>query len=757
MTANPLTPIPPIGPTTGMTPAPTGGRFKPVDPVRVLRRWMRVLIVMTAVGVVLGIAAWFVLQRVAPEYTSFAQLRVLDTPKDIYSPGANSEAFFGTNRDMLEAFIQNEVLYIKSDEILREAINRPLIRNNTEWFAQFNGDVREAQKTLDEDVLGASMMRGTTLISLSAKTPVEDDAPRILQSIIDVYMQRLRQESDRSGASARATVVRERDQTDERVRQLNEQIRQYALQQDINVQDLARSTLSQEQAFLSKQQSELRFALDGAEESYQALIAKQQSGEIEPTPEDIAMAEADPVIQQQRSELNMWERSYRASARRYGENHLETRRLAAELEEHRMILEQGIEDKLRELAAVQIEQASRYVDQLQGQIAAMAPQIQEISARLTDLNTRLNAYQQLIDERETAKLRLAELDTGITRLRILEERSDRIRVQVGATPPELTFPKPQVIVPGVTLLVLAMTLGMIFLREMLDQSVRSPEDVKLLANTELLGVLPDAAEDPSGERDVSRVVEKNPTGLLAEQYRQLRTAILAKMDRRGYKTLMLVGAQPGCGTTTTIQNLAASLALNGRKVVLVDANFRRPGQCHLAGIDADRGMVDVLRGGTTVDQVLRPMPDMSLSILPAGNTENAPPELLEGAGIRNLLAELESKFDAVLIDTSPALLASESQLLAKHVDAIATIVRTDTDKRGMIDRMLRKLDGQRADLLGIILNGVRSSAGGYFRKNYREFYSYRNGSAANGNGNGAGKRSRAAAAESLEQAASDQP
>ena len=759
MTANPLTPIPPIGPTTGMTPPPSTGRFKPVDPLRVIRRSLRLLIIMAVVGAVLGVIAWFVLLRVAPAYTSYAQLRVIDTPKDIYSPGSGGESFAGTNRDLLEAFIQNEVLYIRSEEILREAINRPLIRNNTQWFGQFEGDVREAQKSLEEDVFGASMMRGTTLISLSAKTSVEDDAPRILQSVIDVYMQRLRQESDRSGANARATIVRERDQTDERVRQLNEQIRQFALQQDINVQDTAQSTLGQQLAYLTQQQSELSLALDGAKERYESLIEKQQGGQLEPSQEDLAMAEADPIIQQQRSELNMWERSHRAAVRTYGENHFETRRLEAQLAEHRVILDEAIQEKLRELEAVQIEQAARFVEQLQGQLAALAPQIEEISTRMTDLNTRLNAYQQLIDERETAKIKLAELESGITHQRIMEERSERIRIQVGATPSELTFPKPQIIVPGVMILLLALTLGVVFLREMLDQGVHSPQDVKLLSNGELLGVLPSADEDPSGERDVARVVEKNPTGLLAEQYRQLRTAILAKMDRRGYKTLMLVGAQPGCGTTTTIQNLAASLALNGRKVVLVDANLRRPGQCRLAGFHADRGIVDVLRDQAEIDDVIQAMPDMSLSVLPAGNTEHAAPELLEGSALRKLLAELESRFDAVLIDTSPALLASESQLLAKHVDAIAVIVRADSDKRGMVDRMLRKLDGQRADLLGIILNGVRSSAGGYFRKNYREFYSYRNGSTSNGNGNGSSGgsgRAQAEAAASLEQAASDQ-
>src|SRR5690606_33866781 len=92
---------------------------------------------------------------------------------------------------------------------------------------------------------------------------------------------------------------------------------------------------------------------------------------------------------------------------------------------------------------------------------------------------------------------------------------------------------------------------------------------------------------------------------------------------------------------------------------------------------------------------------------------------------RGLLGDLETQYDLILIDAPPALVASECQLLAKHVDAIAPVVRAHKEKRGMISRMLRQLDGYRADVLGIVLNGVRSAAGGYFRKSYQEFYDYR--------------------------------
>jgi len=237
--------------------------------------------------------------------------------------------------------------------------------------------------------------------------------------------------------------------------------------------------------------------------------------------------------------------------------------------------------------------------------------------------------------------------------------------------------------------------------------------------------VPHASEDPSGGDVAERTVERSPAGLLAESYRQIRTAVLSKMDRRGYKTLVCVSAQPEAGTSTVVQNLATSLAYNGRNVLIIDANFRRPVQHKLMETSNERGLVDVLKDDMNVEDVVVAHPDMSLSLLPTGRATNSPPELLEGAAFRGLLGQLETEYDVILIDAPPALLTSDSQLLSKHVDAIAVVVQAGSDKRGMLGRVLNQLDGQRADLLGIILNGVKSSAGGYFRQSYEDFYRYR--------------------------------
>ena len=159
-------------------------------------------------------------------------------------------------------------------------------------------------------------------------------------------------------------------------------------------------------------------------------------------------------------------------------------------------------------------------------------------------------------------------------------------------------------------------------------------------------------------------------------------------------------------------------------MLIVDANFRRPSQHKLAQIANDRGLVDVLRSDATLDQVIHKLDGLSVSVLPTGNVNAAAPELIETETFRHIVEELRARYDIVLFDAPPALITSDAQMLARTVDAFALVSRAETDTRGMIQRMMRQLDGQRASLLGVILNGVRGTHGGYFRRSYQDFYSY---------------------------------
>lgn len=745
MTANPLSTIPPIGPATGMTPPPPVGRLKPIDPVRLLRKHYKLLIVAGIIGIVLGTALYVALLKTSSQYTSQAQLLV--ETRTVTNPFDPNVATGSGGADDVASYMANESNFITSDDIIRDTLVRPRAQN-TAWLKSFEGDSKKARGVMQETMLNVSPLRGTTLINLSMTAPDPGDAQVLLDELMATYLNRKKLISDQAGSSLRNLFLGETNRYDDDIRSIRSQMTRFIRDNEIETLGLAASEEQVVYNLLLEQQYALASQLTLAQGSYQSLQASASSPAM--TDEENAFLNTVPQIASRQEEVRTLDESRRQLiAGGMQDNHPQIRQLDRRRDSVEFELKRETEKQLGELRALQIQTAAKTVEAMMGQMASVDPQLEETKTRLQELTQKLNEYAALEIDLQIVIEKKQRADAALDTLRQISNREDfvRVKTQVSPSEPKLTFPK-LIIVPVVTLLITGLVGGLMVLREMLDQRVRSPQDLKLLpVEANLLGLIPHANEDPSGGGTAERTVERTPTGLLTESYRQVRTAVLSKMDRRGYKTLVCVAAQPGSGTSTVIQNLAASLAYNGRDVLIIDANFRRPSQHKLMDCGNSRGLVDVLKNDADVADMIVQHPDMSMSVLPTGRASDSPPELLEGAAFRGLLGQLETEYDIVLIDTPPALLTSDSQMLSKHVDAIAVIVNAGSDKRGMLGRMLNQLDGQRADVLGIILNGVKSSAGGYFRKSYEDFYRYRQTDGAEAGRNGKAKKAKASKAK----------
>ncbi|MEM9881962.1 MAG: polysaccharide biosynthesis tyrosine autokinase [Planctomycetota bacterium] len=725
MTANPLSTIPPIGPATGMSPPPPAGKFKPIDPVKLARQHLILLIVVGVIGLMIGAGLYVFLRRTAPQFTSQAQLlfepRTVSNPFDTTVGGGA----IGGNSDSVSYYMNNEANLIASDEIVRNTLQRARVQDS-QWYAGFNNDANRARAHMQEEMLRVNPMRGTTLINLSMTAPNPGDAQLLLDELMQQYLNMKRLTNDQAGGALRRLFLTEGNRFDEDINRIRNDMARFIRDNEIETLGVAASEEQVVHTKLLGRQLELSAFLSAAQGSYESL-RRSTDAEAMTDEENAYLQQLLPIARREEELRSLDESRRQLLAGGMGEAHpqvvqLDHRRDAVEFE-----LNREIDKQLGEYRALQMQVAAKQVEGLVGQLAGLEPQLAATATRLQELTQKLNEYAQLEVDLQILQDKKQRADAALDTLRQISERDDYVRVKTQVSPSEPKMTSPSVtIVPMITFSLLGLVGGFVVLREMLDQRVRSPQDLKLLPiETGLLGLIPHASEDPTGGGEAGRAVELAPTGLLTESYRQVRTAVLAKMDRRGYKTLLCVSAQPGAGTSTLVQNLAASLAFNGRDVLVVDANFRRPRQHELMGCDNRRGLVDVLKGRAELDDLIVAHRDMSLSLLPTGQAADAPPELLEGSAFRGLLGELETRYDVVLIDTPPALLTSDSQMLSKHVDAIAVIVNAGSDQRGMLGRMLNQLDGQRADVLGVILNGVKSAAGGYFRQSYEQFYRYR--------------------------------
>jgi capsular exopolysaccharide synthesis family protein len=738
MTANPLTPIPPIGPTTAMGAPPPAGRFKPVDPLRLVRQYAKMLIVVGVVGLAVSIGVYLLLLNYAPSFESVAQLQVL-TPTPIFS----AQNVMATATSVDEAFMQTQAIRLTSEDVASDVVKRNEVRQ-TQWYVSMGNNARDAVQTLQE-MLSAKPMAGSTLIQISMKTKAQSDAPIILNAVIDVYLSKLRVENEIAQGNDRVILMRAKEEAEETIRRISDQIRIFTTQNDLPSLRVEGNESSIHYNALAKSHTELLLAMEQARKAAEGLLQAQETGAEKPSPEMMAQIDADPAVARRDEELRSLREGREQMLARFGPNHPQIRQMDQRADAVRAERQREVDKLLVKYQTVRLASAQSAVSSIEGQIAVLTPELQEARARMTDLTNKLAMHGQMETQLEIARQNQRQAE-GFLRERSFDQQRGNTRVTpyLRPTQPTMVSPKAAVVIPGITIAFLAAASGLAYLFELLDQRLKTASDVKLLPNVELLGALPDGAEDPSGATTVEGVVQKNSTGLMAESFRHIRTALLTRMDRRGYKTLLVATPKPGGGVSAIVNNLALSVAQNGRKVLVIDANLRRPAQHEIFGIASEPGLVELLQDkADPADCVRTSTADASVDVLPAGHTADAPPELLEGNAFRRLLTGFEGQYDLVIIDAPPALLASDSQLLAKHVDALVIVIRAMRDHRGMAERVLRLLDGQRADLLGIILNGVQSQAGGYLRKNYQEFYRYslagRNGGAAPAR-NGHGKR-----------------
>jgi len=303
--------------------------------------------------------------------------------------------------------------------------------------------------------------------------------------------------------------------------------------------------------------------------------------------------------------------------------------------------------------------------------------------------------------------------------------AQRVEVKVAATVPDLpTFPVLFVIVPAGMLIVVGLTVGVIVLFEMLDQRIQSASDIRMIPRTRSLGMLLDACEDPSAPKTISTAFADAPDSVFAEHIRQLRTNVSASIHRAGHHSLVVVGAMPQSGATSVITNLAQSLVANGTKTLIIDANIRRPGIHTALGLKAGPGLSDVLAGESSLESCVIKVND-GLSVLQVGSSKNRMAEQLSSQKMKQLLQQTKENYDLVLIDVAPAIVAGDAVILSNMADASMLVVRAMSEKRGQVARMSREFNESSAEFLGVLVNAVRSAAGGYMRKNIRTSFNYR--------------------------------
>ncbi len=298
---------------------------------------------------------------------------------------------------------------------------------------------------------------------------------------------------------------------------------------------------------------------------------------------------------------------------------------------------------------------------------------------------------------------------------------------------------------------LVLGFGLMLGRELLDRRVRTPEDLERATGVACFGLLPSARRGAASSRyraarrgvaargaegtPIELMVHHAPGSVMAEAARQIRTNLLFSSPDRPHRRILVTSAGPGEGKTMVASTLAAALAQTGQRVLLVDCDLRRSRLHQVFGLSNDvgvtTGVMDHARGVAAPRATLVP----NLSVLPAGPAVATPAELLHSDSFRALLDELGTRFDRIVLDSSPVALVTDAAILASLVDATLLVVRAGRTPRVLATRAVAVLGDVGVKVAGTVLNDVdlrRKKYGsgefGYYGFGYGYGYGYGHGS-----------------------------
>jgi len=273
-------------------------------------------------------------------------------------------------------------------------------------------------------------------------------------------------------------------------------------------------------------------------------------------------------------------------------------------------------------------------------------------------------------------------------------------------------------------LLLSLVLGvcLAFLLEHFDTTVRNEEEIKRLLAIPLLGHIPKFHQNGRAiAKKTGELVPRNPLftrdeprSPVSEAFRLLRTNLFFIELDKGLKTIAVTSAVPGEGKTVVAVNLAAALAGQEERVLLIDADFRAPAVHRVLLLPQAPGFTNILVDHLNIHSVVRDVPGLpNLSVITAGRIPPNPAEVTGSARMRQVIEELRGSFDRIIFDGPPVLGATDAVVLASSVDGALIVLRKGKIDRRAVKRMAEILDHTRVTILGGVLNGIDKSDDGY--------------------------------------------
>lgn len=705
--------------------APTGTAMTPGDVIRILKqRIFLVLFIWFGLTAVTVGATWWLDKHYSLYRATSIILVESPNPKPAYSL---SEPLLQV--DLMDRLVADQIVRVTSDGVLQEALKSFDVMQTT-WYqdgkAAAKGDVGELLQDL-KDKLSVQQVPRTNYMIVTFTTGNREDAPKVVNAVIAKYL------SDLNATAA--TELRKdwesyRNQTAEKLNSLRArrdfkkqfvatQFRTPGVTEGLNVAGETFRSLSDAVTRLEAE----KLSFKAHYENLKGLSADQ----IALSPQMNQSIQQDPQIFSLTSQLVNLQQERDVRLRRVGPQHREVRQLEDTIQAVESSLTELRLAKEKDVLDYQLKSAEQaYFNATQAELQ-LKERLASQEALQADIDSKLAEYRGIEEEVKMLEEEYTQLNMFTNQLGLMQagESPSRVR-QIGTSqaPREKYFPQWKLMLPAGSMLGLMLGLGLALLLELIDTSIKISRDIPRHVHVPILGTVPDVDDEEVQIDQVELASRSAPRSMVAEAFRSIRTNLLLSSPAERQRTVLIASARPDEGRTTVAINLALSIAQNGRRVLLVDANFHRPAIQRFFPNAKGGGLSNLLIGQGRLAELAVSTDLPNLDILPSGPIPPNPTELLAGPYLQKMITEAQDRYDQVIFDGPPVLLVSDGLVLAGAVDGVILVCRAKATSRGVALRGREQLERVNGRIFGAVLNAAQVARGGYFREQIRSYYDY---------------------------------
>ena len=429
------------------------------------------------------------------------------------------------------------------------------------------------------------------------------------------------------------------------------------------------------------------------------------------SPDTIPSILQNPYIQSMKTRLADLQRERTTLMERYGDKYPDVMKVNANIQDAQRQLQLEI---AKAIEGIRNEYQSAVTEE-----RTLAGALEEQKAAAMDLNRKSVSYTVLEREAQSNRQVYEALLQREKELQVTANgRGNNVRLMDHAELPGGPFtPNPRRDIMLALMAGLALALGVVLGVDYLDDTVKTPEDVTRKLKLPFLGMVPKISGD---DQPVLSVRVPHEFG---EAFRSLRTSLVFSNGSESMRVVMVTSSQPLEGKTTTACNMAIALAFGGARVLLIDADMRRPGVHRTLGLQNTVGLSHLLTGQATPRQAIQKLEDPNLWVMTAGVIPPNPSELLASERMKTLVKHAQDgPFDWVIIDTPPVLAVTDAVILAPLASGVTFVIGSEMTRRRLAERAIETLMTSKPHLLGVVLNRVDLARNKYY---YSRYYGYK--------------------------------